>query len=242
MVSRRTRLDRRVPLPRGRTFQAPGTGSQRYSSSVRPSSRGRSWCSSGTRAGRGGAGSIAGSVVVVMRATLPALSGQILSAIGGTLPMCPIPPNACCGCSGCSSSGPCGPGPSWPTASASRPKRASRRRSAPGAGLPGQRHPGRGRRIPARCGTRCRRCCSTTRRRSRRRCRCGSRPAARWPGPARPPYAPWPSSTRCCPPRLRAEVRAVHDAIVTLEGGRVEVDADALLVLARAARDPSGSS
>ncbi len=39
------------------------------------------------------------------------------------------------------------------------------------------------------------------------------------------------------PARLRAEVRAVHDAIVTLEGSRVEVDADALLVLARAARD-----
>jgi predicted DNA-binding transcriptional regulator YafY len=39
------------------------------------------------------------------------------------------------------------------------------------------------------------------------------------------------------PARLRAEVRAVHDAITTLEGGRVEVDADALLALARAARD-----
>lgn len=39
------------------------------------------------------------------------------------------------------------------------------------------------------------------------------------------------------PARLRAEVRAVHDAITTLEGSRVEVDADGLLVLARAARD-----
>ena len=39
------------------------------------------------------------------------------------------------------------------------------------------------------------------------------------------------------PARLRAEVRALHDAIVTLEGGRIEVDADALLVLARATRD-----
>ena len=39
------------------------------------------------------------------------------------------------------------------------------------------------------------------------------------------------------PARLRAEVRAVHDAITTLEGSRVEVDADALLVLARATRD-----
>jgi predicted DNA-binding transcriptional regulator YafY len=39
------------------------------------------------------------------------------------------------------------------------------------------------------------------------------------------------------PARLRAEVRALHDAIVTLEGGRVEVDADALLELARAVRD-----
>jgi hypothetical protein len=29
-------------VPRGRTFHAPGTGSQRYSSSVSPSSRGRS--------------------------------------------------------------------------------------------------------------------------------------------------------------------------------------------------------
>ena len=39
------------------------------------------------------------------------------------------------------------------------------------------------------------------------------------------------------PARLRAEVRALHDAIVTLEGGRVEVDADVLLALARACRD-----
>lgn len=39
------------------------------------------------------------------------------------------------------------------------------------------------------------------------------------------------------PARLRAEVRALHGAIVTLDGGRIEVDADALLVLARACRD-----
>ena len=39
------------------------------------------------------------------------------------------------------------------------------------------------------------------------------------------------------PARLRAEVRALHDAIVTLEGSRIEVDADALLALARATRD-----
>jgi len=39
------------------------------------------------------------------------------------------------------------------------------------------------------------------------------------------------------PARLRAEVRALHDAISTLEGGQVEVDADALLLLARACRD-----
>ena len=31
-----------VPVPRGRTFHAPGTGSHRYSSSVIPFSRGRS--------------------------------------------------------------------------------------------------------------------------------------------------------------------------------------------------------
>lgn len=39
------------------------------------------------------------------------------------------------------------------------------------------------------------------------------------------------------PARLRAEVRALHDAISTLDGGRIEVDADALLALARATRD-----
>ncbi len=39
------------------------------------------------------------------------------------------------------------------------------------------------------------------------------------------------------PARLRAEVRAVQDAITTIDGGAVEVDADALLVLARATRD-----
>lgn len=39
------------------------------------------------------------------------------------------------------------------------------------------------------------------------------------------------------PGRLRAEVRALQGAIATLDGGRVEVDADALLVLARACRD-----
>jgi len=39
------------------------------------------------------------------------------------------------------------------------------------------------------------------------------------------------------PARLRAEVRALHDAIATLEGTRIEVDADALLQLAKACRD-----
>ncbi len=39
------------------------------------------------------------------------------------------------------------------------------------------------------------------------------------------------------PARLRAEVRAVQDAISTIDGGAVAVDADALLVLARATRD-----
>lgn len=39
------------------------------------------------------------------------------------------------------------------------------------------------------------------------------------------------------PARLRAEVRALHGAISVLDGGRVEVDADTLLTLARATRD-----
>lgn len=39
------------------------------------------------------------------------------------------------------------------------------------------------------------------------------------------------------PPRLRAEVRAIHDATDTLAGAAVEVDGEALLVLARACRD-----
>lgn len=39
------------------------------------------------------------------------------------------------------------------------------------------------------------------------------------------------------PPRLRAEVRAVHDATETLVGPEVEIDAETLLVLARACRD-----
>ncbi len=39
------------------------------------------------------------------------------------------------------------------------------------------------------------------------------------------------------PPRLRAEVRALHGATETLSGGVAEVDADALMTLARACRD-----
>jgi predicted DNA-binding transcriptional regulator YafY len=39
------------------------------------------------------------------------------------------------------------------------------------------------------------------------------------------------------PARLRAEMGALQGAIATLDGGRVEVDADALLVLARSCRD-----
>ncbi|MFT4286606.1 helix-turn-helix transcriptional regulator [Nocardioides sp.] len=39
------------------------------------------------------------------------------------------------------------------------------------------------------------------------------------------------------PTRLRAEIRALHDAIATLDGARIEVDADALLCLAKASRD-----
>ncbi|WP_028661191.1 helix-turn-helix transcriptional regulator [Nocardioides insulae] len=39
------------------------------------------------------------------------------------------------------------------------------------------------------------------------------------------------------PARLRGEVRALHEAIATLDGARIEVDADALLALAKASRD-----
>ncbi|WP_227978945.1 helix-turn-helix transcriptional regulator [Nocardia spumae] len=39
------------------------------------------------------------------------------------------------------------------------------------------------------------------------------------------------------PPRLRAEVRAVHDATETLVGPGIEIDAELLVVLARACRD-----
>jgi predicted DNA-binding transcriptional regulator YafY len=39
------------------------------------------------------------------------------------------------------------------------------------------------------------------------------------------------------PARLRAEVRALHDSIATLQGGPIEVDADALMLLATAIRD-----
>jgi predicted DNA-binding transcriptional regulator YafY len=39
------------------------------------------------------------------------------------------------------------------------------------------------------------------------------------------------------PPRLRAEVRAVHDATATLVGPGVEVDAELLVAIARACRD-----
>lgn len=39
------------------------------------------------------------------------------------------------------------------------------------------------------------------------------------------------------PPRLRAEVRAVHDATATLLGPAVQIDADVLTTLARACRD-----
>ena len=39
------------------------------------------------------------------------------------------------------------------------------------------------------------------------------------------------------PPRLRAEVRAVHDATATLVGPGIEIDAELLVTLARACRD-----
>jgi predicted DNA-binding transcriptional regulator YafY len=39
------------------------------------------------------------------------------------------------------------------------------------------------------------------------------------------------------PPKLRGEVRAIHEATQTLEYGQITVDGDALLVLARAVRD-----
>src|SRR5690242_18616143 len=39
------------------------------------------------------------------------------------------------------------------------------------------------------------------------------------------------------PPRLRAEVRAVHDATETMAGPGIEIDAELLMTLARACRD-----
>jgi predicted DNA-binding transcriptional regulator YafY len=39
------------------------------------------------------------------------------------------------------------------------------------------------------------------------------------------------------PPKLRSEVRAIHEATQTLEYGAVTVDGESLLTLARAVRD-----
>ena len=61
---------------------------------------------------------------------------------------------------------------------------------------------------------RCRRCCSTTTRRSRSRSGCARPPPARSPASRRPRCGRWPSSSRCCPSRLRRRVGALHEATV----------------------------
>ena len=92
-------------------------------------------------------------------------------------------------------------------------------------------------------GRTCRRCCSTTRRRSPRRSRC------RWPRVARSP-APSEAALRALakldqvlPAGCAHEVRALsRRGGRPSAGGRVEVDAEMPCLLARACRDEVGSS
>ena len=104
-----------VRSPSTWTFQAPGTGSQRYSSSVRPSSRGRSWpvqwCSSWSSR----SWFQSRSVVVVMATTLPPLADRIGPLSVAYSDHGVTRPNESSGCWRCCSSGRCGPAPSWPT-------------------------------------------------------------------------------------------------------------------------------
>ena len=138
-------------------------------------------------------------------------SGQDRSAIRETLRrMGETDASGCSACSGCSSSARSGPAPSWPTGSGS-PTRSVRRdvERLRTLGLPGERHPGRRRRLPAR--RRQGAAAAASRRRGGDRHRglaARWRRAARSRARARPPYGRWPSSTRCCPPGCGAEVRA----------------------------------
>ena len=88
---------------------------------------------------------------------------------------------------------------------------APRRRPAARAGLSGRRQRGAS---PAatscRPARRCRRCCSTTTRRSPSRSGCARRPAAPSPASRRRRYGRWPRSMQVLPPRLRRRVDALQ--------------------------------
>ena len=124
------------------------------------------------------------------------------------------------------------------TARGRSPHDPPRRRQAALARLPGRVG---ARASPAATGSApaasCRRCCSTTPRRSRSRSACGPPRRARSPGSRRPRSARWPSSSRCCPSRLRRRVRALGDATSAFSFDGPQIDADLLAEVAGACRD-----
>ena len=82
---------------------------------------------------------------------------------------------------------------------------------------------------------RCRRCCSTTRRRWRSRSDCVPQPVARSPASRRPRYARWRSCSRCS--RLRHRVSAFGSHMLRMPSPGPQVDPDVLTVIASACRD-----
>ena len=121
-------LDGGAAVPRGRTLQQPGTGSQKYSSSVSPSRRAGAGASSASRAGRRSSGFQLQGVSSWSCDQPDAESGQDRSAIVARL-RCDRWRDHRAGAAAarrCSSSGRCGPGRSSPSGSASRPRSVRR--------------------------------------------------------------------------------------------------------------------
>ncbi len=222
--------------PRRRRLH-PRTGSQKYSASLIPSSRGRNCsrqCQSSCSASRS-------FQSMSMRPTLEAIADSIRPQSVPDSDSCSTPRPACCDCCRCSRPAPTGPAPSWPPGWPSPPAPCAATSSGCATSATPSTPPPAS---PAATGSGpappCRPCSSTTTRPSRWPSAFRRRPASRSPASPRPRSARWPSWSRCCPPGCATGPRPLQQATVALPRVAPTVDLDLLTTLATRLPPPPG--
>ena len=170
--------------------------------------------------------------------SLGTIAEQVRSSIPDRIDGCARPRRGCCACCPCCRPGATGPAPSSRTGSASPPAPSATTSTGCASSATRSR---RDRVWPAATGSapaaRCRRCCSTTRRRWRSRSACAPPRAARSPASRRRRCGRWPSCSRCCRRGCGTGSARFQSHALPMPSRGPQVDPDVLTVIAAACRD-----